>query len=173
MIAPQRVASSANIADVFTKAVSGPLFSRLTSQFMFRHNAAIPATVHALMFRADDDSSEDVDELEPSAHVKDLFHSNWPYASTVAKELGADKFDIIETDQTFRTGRRKYNISFYKVVGGDKLFISRHLAMRLVSSTNNAYMVCLRSPILSSEAQVEVPVPSSSSAILPCLATSS
>jgi hypothetical protein len=70
----------------------------------------------------------------------------------VKKELGADDYEAIETNETFSTGRRKYNVTFYAVKDGVRSVISNHLGMRLISKTNTAYMVCQRRAKLPSVA---------------------
>ena len=145
VIAPQRIPTNLNLADVFTKALPGPTYNRLTACFMTRSRTPINA-VYSLVLSASESSSGVDDDREPTTPIRNSFQKDWPYATVVQKELGADCFETIETHEVFSTGRRKYNIDFYKFRDGKKNLVSRHLGMRLVSKANKAYMVCLRQP---------------------------
>lgn len=144
IIAPQRVSTNVNLADVFTKSLSGPVFSRLSACFMSRCVSPMNF-VYSFVLSANDSSASD-DDREPSTPIRDSFQRDWPFASIVQRELGADSFDSIETGDTFNTGRRKYDVNFYNVRDGKKFLISCHLGMRMISKSNVPYMVCLRQP---------------------------
>jgi hypothetical protein len=51
IIAPLRVSTEANLADVFTKALAAPIFKKLTSQFM--SHSPMPSSVSICMFTAE------------------------------------------------------------------------------------------------------------------------
>ena len=90
---------------------------------------------------SDSDSSTSGEERLPST-----FQRDWPYASIIKKELGADEYEAVETTETFGTGRRKYDIIFYSKATGVRVEISRHVGMKLTSRTGVAYLVCKRTP---------------------------
>jgi len=57
---------------------------------------------------------------------------------------------VVESTEHFSTGRRKYHAIFYDE---ESKVISKHLAMRLLNSSGNAYMVCQRAPLRQTAAQ--------------------
>ena len=140
IIAPLRVSTEANLADVFTKALAAPTFKRLTSSFM-------SGKTTACMFSTTPQLTSTI--LEDSEHDSDSkFRRDWPYVNTVKKEMGADSYELIETEEKFSTGRRKYEVVFFD---SNLTVISRHIAMRLLSRSNSPYIVCQRQAKMSSE----------------------
>lgn len=158
IIAPQRIPTQDNLADVFTKALAGPLFNKLTSTFMHRTEPKAQAAT-ILMFKA---GGNDNDPSQPPGNVKPKsdFHHDWPYVYEVKDLLGADEYEVIETNEYFQTGRRKYNAIFYKVNDeGKRDEVARRVAMRLLSNENKPYMVCQRNPMPASFSPTRLPVP--------------
>jgi hypothetical protein len=159
LIVPIRVASEANLADVFTKALPKPAFVELTRNFI----APLPTgTASALMMHArnlDEEPNHSPStpprRYEPQTPPRTSnFLKDWPYVSTVRTELGAAEHEVVEMAEYFSTGRRKYQAIFFDE---DHKEISRHLAMRLINnSTGSAYMVCKREPLRPRPAHLHV-----------------
>jgi len=143
-IAPQRVTSEENISDIFTKSLPATTLRYLAGKIM-----AEPVQHNIMMMKQD-----------PDLNSNDQFLKQWPYVAEVKKLLGADTYNLVETTDTFSTGRRKYVVTFFK----DKAEIEKRLAMRLLSKDNRPYFVC-KNKALESEIQVNrdpepVPEPS-------------
>ena len=161
VIVPQRVPTQENVADVFTKPLPGIAYNKLTATFMQRakktevvsviviNNDPAPNNV-VLMIAAHQDDSSDSDDnsaaTSPASprRANSRFQKDWPYVSTIKRELGADECEVIETEELFGTGRRKYCAIFYKITAeGKRVELERRMAMRLVNkTTNEPYMVC-------------------------------
>ncbi len=69
------------------------------------------------------------------------FREKWAFPSEVKEALGARRYEIKPTLQTYRSGRAKWLVRFYD---GDILLAARD-AMELTSKrTGTPYHVCLR-----------------------------
>ena len=112
------------MADLFTKPLARPLFDKHSSTIV----RAPPAANATLMM---------VTRVRRSS-----FSEKYPTANSMKNKYHADGYDSIETEDTFKTGRRKYFIEFYKKVNGTKQLIAIHVGMRLVAANNHPYMVC-------------------------------
>ncbi len=162
VIAPIRVPTDANIADIFTKALAAPAFKKFarcivslieqvpkvsTTILMFTHSNNATEVNDATS--ADSDSESPATDEGPHSTPPSTFQRDWPYANIVKNELHADGFDAIQTDDAFSSGRKKYHIIFYTkpVLAGSRIEISRHVGMKLVSRKGSTYFVCQRAPI--------------------------
>ena len=141
VIAPQRVPTENNVADVFTKALPATTFNKLTETFMSRQKLEVTAMM--ITISSGDESDEAPRPASPNARNA-KFHRDWPYVLTVKRELAADDFEVVETTSKFSTGRRKYQAIFYKIGANGKTEVARTTAMRLLNKDDQAYYVCQR-----------------------------
>ena len=140
-IAPVRVPSDENIADLFTKPLTGTIFNKFSSQI----TARIPDSTNVFMFKIDQ-----VSEQEQEEH-KSNFHIAWPFISLLQVQLGATSHQIVEKDELFASGRKKLEITFYN---GDRE-ISRHVGMQLTNRDGITYHVAYHLPKLPSRGNVQ------------------
>jgi hypothetical protein len=158
IIAPIRVPTDANIADLFTKALPGNTFKKFANCIVGSTARAAVVTAKVMMFSHADnttdaaqnsDSDSPATDEGPHSTPPSTFQRDWPYATIVKRELNADGFDALETDDSFSSGRKKFQINFYTkpVLAGSRIVISRHVGMKLVSRNGAVYYVCQRNPI--------------------------
>lgn len=159
VIAPQRVATDVNIADLFTKPLGPQLFRAFSSKFMSEPDRRLTHTEHIYMFTAGTPESS-VGEVEntPVESVSSLqsttsssrplnnFQSNWPFVSVVKNELSAVSYDIVPTDEFFPQNGVKYEIIFYGGQAANKFVLSKHVGMKITDSGGTPYYVCKRAP---------------------------
>lgn len=145
VIIPQRVPSEANIADVFTKPLGVAPFKQLTSNFI--------TTTECILMMTHQDASSDFDEADPEdpfspvGTSNELFQRRWPYASVLKKYLHAVYYEVNDLGETFTTGRKKFEVSFFgSGLGQARTLISKHDGMQLVSKAGGTYMVCKMTP---------------------------
>ena len=150
IIIPQRIPSSDNLADLFTKALAAPAFLKLSSLIVSKPTPVISTEVKALMITVEENGS---DNDEPVIIVDD-FRANWSYLRDMKRSLGADSVEINDNNETFSTGRKKLCASFFTWdLLGNRTLISRHDAMSLDSKFGEGtYIMCRKVPI------VELPV---------------
>jgi hypothetical protein len=99
----------------------------------------------ALMFKAVTNEG-----AQPGTHLTEEqvnFFSEWPYVTKMQKLLGASGYDLTLSDSTFKTGRKKYFVVFYKDTANGRVDIAKHEGMQLTNKSNVVYYVCRRQPI--------------------------
>lgn len=166
IIVPVKIATEANVADMFTKPLPAQQFKLLSSKFMAYSSPSAPnpvinsaaqskmssksAVICMLSAQGSEDEADAGDsdgaEQENKSELSD-FQLNWPYPSTLKHVLGASGYDIKNTAQKFSTGREKLEIIFYRhSVNGTKVEVSRHDGMELLNRQGRPYVVCSRYP---------------------------
>ena len=162
IIIPQRVPSESNIADLFTKSLGTTTFNRLTSIIMgqikkeSKPKGMDQTSEAAMMLRVHEEDSD-----EEQGGLVDDFQQRWLYLAAMKARLGAASYTVNDNAERYSTGRKKYEVCFYKFGrGGDKRLISKHDAMQLISKSGNAYYVCSKTPTIEPPLEYEgVPEP--------------
>ena len=71
------------------------------------------------------------------------FRTDWLFPSEVKTALGADSYEVIDTQLAYSTGRTKYEARFYSGKGRERQLITTRDAMELIGKSScKKYYVC-------------------------------
>ena len=71
------------------------------------------------------------------------FRTDWLFPSEVKTALGADSYEVIDTQLSYNTGRAKFEARFYSGKGRERKLITTRDAMELIGKSScKKYFVC-------------------------------
>ena len=71
------------------------------------------------------------------------FRTDWLFPSEVKTALGADSYEVIDTQLSYNTGRAKFEARFYTGKGRERQLITTRDAMQLIGKSScKKYFVC-------------------------------
>ena len=77
------------------------------------------------------------------AQEASTFRTDWAFPSEVKTALGADSYEVIDTQLAYSTGRTKYEARFYSGKGRERQLITTRDAMELIGKgSGKKYFVC-------------------------------
>ena len=76
-------------------------------------------------------------------NTSSAFRQDWAFPSEVKQALGADSYEVIDTQLSYSTGRVRYEARFYKGKGRERQLITTRDAMELIGKSScKKYFVC-------------------------------
>lgn len=133
ILAPIRIPTADNIADIFTKPLGSTVFAKLSSTIV----SAAPSSESIFMLSGSPASAESPETEPLELMFNQHFPTHWSNAHSLMRELGATSYSFFPNSGVTAQGKPRTDIEFKS---GERI-ISRHIALaRPVEPANQIFV---------------------------------